>query len=678
MGTFGSEFWNVTALDSTQLSLLGEMDQPAIPMDDARVILARILAAANRSPLPGVIVYLPPRDYAIGPQQIARRLLQDAWNAPDLLVQPKVTLWFAPGARLIIRPEAVVRIGGPLRAEVTQIFRCDGTDISSESVSPGPAPQRRGRVLLYSTKVTQVYPEWWGAVAYPDDPNTMPSPAMLDDTDALVDCIRAAHTDRAFPNGNAMPTIPIALRGKYFISREIEVKGPGPVLRSGLPDRMLTFEDRGPPPENALLNINFAGIILRGGQQGGSQSPGSATLQAMSSFTPNGRASNIKTLAKTRALLRLDGLHASVIDGITFSGGDPSDPIASVCVQVTGNNARSTVFRGCSFVNARQILVQAGDYIIVNTRLTETTGEGASARSFNPLQAGLSGGWDLSGLRFENCRFESELIVPEVLFPNSDSSRPPLVTQAQVDASVVARATASRRAQEVTGIVFHAHNTLPMTLDHCFFVGGMAACVAAYGGTMIVRGGGAQNSSLASPRSFGAAPEEPVGGVDFFLGDPILREAAEAASPTGLTVVQFESQSDQFLSTFSHVSASFGRVAFYPTVLQGVSQRATSGNTLAPPSVVWLGPGIRPAARTPLSAPSSTLTLVGCVFGGRRGMNDVEASGAVVVDALAFLVGDVGTRMTNPAPAVFYTRLGTSITPTVLEGMMRPVWLRIL
>jgi hypothetical protein len=61
-----------------------------------------------------------------------------------------------------------------------------------------------------------------------------------------------------------MPTVPIVLRGKYFVSREIEVTGRGPKLRSGLPDRLLTFENRTPPPSSAATNINLAGLILRG------------------------------------------------------------------------------------------------------------------------------------------------------------------------------------------------------------------------------------------------------------------------------------------------------------------------------------------------------------------------------------------------------------------------------
>ena len=59
-------------------------------------------------------------------------------------------------------------------------------------------------------------------------------------------------------------------------------------------------------------------------------------------------------------------------------------------------------------------------------------------------------------------------------------------------------------------------------------------------------------------------------------------------------------------------------------------------------------------------------------------MQDTEASGAVVVAANAFLVADVGTRLTFPAPAVFYSRLGTTISETPLTGTMRPVWLRTL
>ena len=673
MGTFGNEFWNVLALDREQMMGLSTVP---MPLDDARVQLNAICRAASDRHSSGVIVYLPPREYIISAKPgRANRRLETAWNDPDLWLLPNVTLWFAPGARLVIRRDAVVRIDGPLRAEPTWIFQCVGNDSASE---------RRGRALLYSTKVAEVYPEWWGAVSYPDD-HIFRAPT-IDDTDALVDCLHAAHIDRAFP-GNLMPTIPVVLRGKYFVSREIEVKAHGPTLADGAPDRTLTFEDRVQDPMTMAYthtNYNAAGIVLIGRRGASGSDAGFSTLEAMGPIPITGTDEQIEAMPTGRAILRIDGLHGSVIDGVAFNGNGR----ASVCMQITGNNARSTTFRGCSFVRARHILAQVGDYIILDRSMRIN---GSLRMNFHPLSSRREtfshGGYDLSGLRFENCRFESGIPIPDI--PTGAPDSPAVV------AAIARRIVVSDDARKVTGVVFHAGNTLPMTLDNCFFIGGMAAGVAAYGGTMIVRGGGSQNTTAAEDRlpiDNDPGFQKPRGGVDFFIGDPILKPispvATEAASPTGLTVIQFESQSEQFLDTFSHLSASANRVAFYPTVLQGVSQRSTVNNTLAPPSVIWLGPGMTVMGDTEVASRASTLSLVGCVWGGRR-LNGVDnrtdartaslPTGAVVVDWPGFLVADVGTRVTNPAPAVFYTRAaGGSITQTPLDLARRPVWLRSL
>jgi hypothetical protein len=591
-----------------------------------------------------------------------------AFEGADLQTPRNVTLWFAPGARLVIRGEAVVRIDGPLRAESTWIFACEGQDVLADP-RRGIAAARRGRVILNSSTVTEVYPEWWGAIPSPDDAfNSLPP----DDTEALEDCIRSAHTLRV-GTGGPLPTIPIALRGRYFLRRELEVSGAGPKLANG------SFDN------TRALTPNYAGIVLLGRQQGGSQARGSSILQAGTNFTPSGLASGVTTESKARALLRLDGLHASIIEGVTFSGGEPGDSIASVCVQITGNNARSTVFRSCSFVNARHVLAQVGDYVIPEG----TVGVDGWGR-FPRIKPGLNPGLDLSGLVFEDCRFESGIAIPDEVRAGDVLADGTVVDDGYVSRNRTLRNSRISTAHEVSGVIFQAGNTLPMTLDSCFFVGGMRACVEAYGGTLIVRGGGAQNQATATlyelnlPTMAGFRFERPRGGVDFFLGDPLLRADNEAASPTGLTILQFESQSDQLLDTFRHIAAGAGRTAFYPSVLQGASHRSTQKYLRAPPSMVWAGPGIpKLGAINPAS-----LTLVGCLVAGPRPSPSIddaasgitmEPSGVVVVDARVFLVNDVGTRTTFPSAAGTFFVGGFSARGTfgpVPEGIGRPTWFR--
>lgn len=643
MGTYGNEVINATTFMIAGGSLAG-------PTSDVREQLRQIFEAASRyapdlaTGARGAVVYLPPRDYLIrrNPARSSRNF-QDAINTADLLVPQTVTLWFAPGARFVMAGDVVVRIEGSIRAGVTQIF--EGLVETSDTL-------RRGQVVFYSNRLLEVYPEWWGARSSPDD-QIFSQP--LDDTQALKDCIKAAHTDRVFASGHTYNPIPIVLRGVYTVREEIEVRAIGGRLRAdGTPD--LTD-----PQYTRSSGIpNTAGIVILGrkgvaGAQIGAPSFVAATRETP--FSPTNTTPGVLQQRTGRALLRIEGIHGSVIEGVGFDGVDR----ATTCMQITGNNARSTVFRGCSFARATKVLAQVGDYVVVNEGAVLTTGTG----TFRPLAEGFSGGWDLSGLLFEDCTFESGISIPDLVIEGQDMGPGrPGATSAEAAASVTARAAVMSRARAVSGLVFHANNTLPMTLDRCLFVGGMAACIEAYGGTMVVRGGGAQNQTVETPPPpplAGPLLHRPRGGVDIFIGDPVLRSPGEAASPTGVTVIQFESQSNQFMDTFRHVSASAGRVAFYPTVLQSVSQRMTSPNVRAPPSLVWAGPGISSAERIDgLSAPFSTLTLVGCLFGGQRpGVafdvvpTDSEPSGVLIIDSRAFQVGDVNTRTSFPSPGPF-------------------------
>lgn len=676
MGTFGPEFWNVTALESGQLS-----PRP-IPEDNAGTELQRICVEANRQNSGrGAIIYLPPRNYVIRAGTSRTDPLERAFNTPDLHVYSNLTLWFAPGARLVIRPNAMVRIDGPVCAEPTQIFECEGQD------SLGPPAQRRGRVLLGTTRVTEVYPEWWGAIASPDD-GIYSRP--FDDTEAFEDCIRTAHTLRVIPGPAQMPSIPIVLRGKYTLRKEIEVSAQGPrlieprTLRDLGLDRTLAFAE------------NTAGLVLLGRRAVSGANAGFPALVAGGDFSPPADPrvprptdvpTDVTTMPSGRALLRLVGLHGSVIEGVGFDGARR----ASVCMQVTGHNARSNIFRGCSFVKAWHVLAQVGDYVIVDGTATTSTG------TFPRILPGLDPGLDLSGLVFEDCRFESDISIPDAirlndripLDPPAMGTRP--ATPGDVTTNTQMRNDRIGLAHQVSGIVFQAGNTLPMTLDRCFFIGGMKACVEAYGGTLIVRGGGAQNQAtptpylpnipvmlpmMMSPFRF----ERPRGGVDFFLGDPLIQGDNQAASPTGLTILQFESQSDQLLDTFRHVGAGAGRVPYYPSVLQAASHKFTQLRLRAPPAIVWAGPGIQAGVGKPAS-----LTLVGCLIQGPRAgtpdaappMGPEEPSGVVLVDARAFLVNDVGTRTTSPSVGSAFFTNDFSMAVNFIEAPIgRFLWLR--
>lgn len=591
MGTFGREFFNVMVPDN-------ERGLPAVnPSNAGPGLRAFILAASRHADNAGGIVYLPPLGpdipYVINQASPARANDFTAGvNEADLLVGENVLLWFAPGAFLQLDPEVVVRINGSIRAELKRIFR---------SVPP-TGTQRRGRVVFQTSKVLELYPEWWGAVPTPMDQLTG---RTVDDTQALEDCFLAAHTDRAFDNAT-FTVLPVIFSGVYHVSREIVVE-----------PKALRPNDA---THNASIRRNFTGranaaglVILgrNGTTTSNVQGPG---LTALSTFAV---PSDARALTG-RAVLRLNGLHGCVFDGLIFDGGHT----APASVQISGENARGSTFRRCTFTRATNVLLQVGDYVV--------EGDGTNmvgATALPTRHVGVKPSYDLSGLTLSFCTFDS----------------------------AIGSAPGDReRALAVSGLVFQATATLPMVMESCHFWGRMRANVEAYGGALVVRGGTSQNELVPLPTDRNPSRRHrPRGGVDFFLGDVLLLSPGEGAeTPTGLTVIGFESQSYQFLDTFRHVSVSSGRTRFLPTVLQNVTARYT-GPEPAAPVVFWSGPSIRGTTTSgpfpTFSGNGSPLTLVGCQF-RRRATQDLPRiggappAGGVVIDSLAVMVADVGTR----------------------------------
>lgn len=652
MGTFGDEFRNVT------------QGTPHLTPDnglDVRADLQSILYGVSRgSPgrPPGGIVYLPPGSYLVRSQGMptSRADYLRAMENPDILVPNNVLLWFAPGAVLVLGPQVVVSIAGDLRAETTRIFR-------TENLQSGDF--RRGRVVFHTTQVQEIYPEWWGALALQNEA----APTMArDNAPEFRACFQAAHTDRSLP-GRQWPVLPVIMSGTYPVGSEIEIKQEAaPLGADGAPDR-----------RQVSGLVNPAGVVILGRRGPGGSGINPPAFFAHGAFEPGlptAGAPDLRTLrASGRALLRIVGLLGSVIDGIGFDGAR----IVSACLQITGNSARSSVIRNCSFHSACHVLAQVGDYVIESDNPQNTLT--ICGRPLAQCRSDVRSDFDLSGLTFENCTFETNLAPGE----------------------------GEARARAMVGIVFNANQTFPMTLDHCLFTGSMAACIEARGGTLVIRGGNAQNQL--TPTAYVPLPaagrptrDMPRGGVDIFIGD-VLRVQSGAlpvtgpattlpASPTGLTVIEFESQSNQFLDTFRHISASANFTVFLPTLLQNVTARATtSPSAQTPPIIDWSGPSIAffgseacpPSAGvsgTTTSGGGSPLTLVGCAFRGPRGGVETstdlsrEPPGAVVVDELAMAVNDVGTRLSprlgsDTQPIFFMRRRLMPLLPTSYVALPR-------
>ncbi len=611
MASFGDEVFNVRT---------SERGLSAIASDgsDVRVGLQAFLDAAsayaNRK---GASVYLPPGQYGI----VARTDRSTDFTSavippgPDIYVPKNVLLWFAPGATLVLERNAVVAIGGDIRGEPARIFTI--SDVPGHDMTRDDSP-RRGRVVFITTKVLELCPEWWGAIAR-WDVDLSPAVYALN-TQALEDCFRAAHTDRSFPGGINFPPIPVVLRGQYYLQHELVIQPMTGPLRhfSGAP--------------------TASGIVIRGQQGTGTSNVGVPTFEARPTPSPGATYRSFELFGENdvsgRALLRIRGVHGSVIEGVGFNGAG----LSSACVQLTGDNARSTVFRNCSFSKARHVLVQVGDYVIEDPDPTHYVF--ADDRYLPLLDSRVTNYYDLSFLLFDNCVFDSG-------FPSD------------------ALATYEAQARALVGLVFNANNTLPMTLDRCSFWNMMRACVEAYGGTMIIRGGSAQNQLPALPYQVVSPTtrrrDRPLGGVDVFIGDPVLTRTTDAVSPTGVTVEHFESQSNQFLDTFRHVSGSADRVGFFPTTLSSVTAGATALRRVSA-SVIWAGPGLLRGSATPAddAARTGTLTLLSCKFRGPRAAWDLPTpageapAGTVVVDKMAYLVSNVGSRAWEPMASVVY------------------------
>lgn len=722
MGSLGDSFWNVRDADDLRRRASLEPLDNTGDVDVRRALQAVLNRAAGAldgaTPTAtdlsrggsGGVIFFPPGVYRVGwdaSLHARGTTFSEAVDKPDIWVRPNVDLWFAPGATLRLAPEVVVRIEGGLRADAHHVF---------DAPEPTSPLERRGRVVFQTTAVTELRPEWWGAVSLPDG-----TAFARANTRAFEDCIRAAHTDRAFAHGRKFPVVPIVLMGSYLIEHELVVESRGPRPRFAL-DGSITRE----PDPSRWLSLrevsgvaNHDGIVLLGRRATGSIGAVPAALKASASFVTGDESAS-----EGRALLRIAGLHGSLVEGVAFHAeGRPPSPEspalrASACVQLTGNNARATTFRDCAFYLARDVLFQAGDYVLEDpSQPPHVAGERrlpTAPRAVPVMTACLidgaprdvtlykphNGGWDLTGLTLENCTFHSELPLQEP--PARDASDIACRTRALRERLLRGDGQHPGEAYRVVGLVFHASESLPITLDRCTFTGAMLACVEAYGGALVVRGGTTQNQLRARPYSEPSTVtrERPRGGVDFFIGDFVLPTGAFAQGPTGLTVMGFQSQSDQLLDTFRHWSASHARVPFMPTLLEGVVQNKTHpidapdgadpcDDYAAPPAIVWSGPGLW-RADVPMTRATrpSTLTLVACAFAGPRldvradvrAVGEREPSGVIVADASTFLIADVGTSFHYETPSPVYQRRRSRASERfeAQEGMVRFPWYRSL
>ncbi len=597
MGTFGPEFVNV----SDFLAANGTNGREAIVAAIHQVGFSLPLGGGDER---SGVLYFGPRDYLI---QIldASAIAPPSWFPPnpahperkvDLYVPARIRLMFAPGARLVLNPGVVFDMEGSIDAEVQTIFKIVRPDVGTVTA---PAV-----VLFTSNQVEELVPEWFGADG---------SSPLNDSTEALQACLDAAHRDRQARSPRSLrPSIPVRFHGTYFIRQMLEIGG-----RS----------DYHGVPLHYGVTLRTDGIVGTGNVN----RPNLAPVQA-----PAFRGD---------ALLKIDGAHGSVLDGVSFKGTDGS---VATGLWLTGNATRVQL-RRCSFSQfRRQGLLLGNQPENVFDTVAERLERAASPQLPTTAQPSSadSASSDLSGLLLDGCRFDTDIVG---LVVRSPSLLP-------------------------YGILFRANRSLPITVRNCLFGGGSAALIIAYGGAMVVEGCQFHNTAAPSERarrrdwSSALVTNIPQGGSDFFLADP----AQDSPEPTtGLLAVQVESQSWQFLDTFKRAALRGGETYQRSVTLHAVRHGNVAGGATvrSPPAVDWYGPGIARALSGLIDNDPAELVIVACTFRtSRPGRDDLDYSGRVLVPSNVYKVIDVGTRAEYRPTGDGSETLGSRVIEPIVYG----------
>ncbi len=204
MGNFGDELTTVNS------GMVG-----AIPGGFS--VSAALLAVVNE-PRPKFL-YFHPRVYLIGPEGLPELRLPDGTNVRALIFPERHTLWFARAAVLRLQPGVAVILRGSLRADPVLLF--DLPEVRARDERPTAAdPTVRALVRIESTRVEEVYPEWFGARA--DDGSGFVGDAKgSSNAAAFQACLHAAVRDRT-RDGKPLPPLTVISRGIFSLGDTIE------------------------------------------------------------------------------------------------------------------------------------------------------------------------------------------------------------------------------------------------------------------------------------------------------------------------------------------------------------------------------------------------------------------------------------------------------------------------
>lgn len=151
----------------------------------------------------------------------------------------KNVTWKVPaGTVLQIATTKTLTIGGPFEAGLYQVFSCTGT----------------GKVVFGNNSVTEVFPEWWGAIGDGATDNILPLTAALTSYHPVV----------------------LQSNGTYYISAGFDITIPS----------NSNISVRGSGPSNAVIKVNDSGSIFSGTKKGSTTLKTNATLskEGMISF----------------------------------------------------------------------------------------------------------------------------------------------------------------------------------------------------------------------------------------------------------------------------------------------------------------------------------------------------------------------------------------------------------
>lgn len=389
----------------------------------------------------GGYVYIPAGRYYVGrnrtPQGAGVPIYSGfALDVPDVLVYPDVTLSFAPGAVLVPmnfslagvasismpgRPSenwrVRIEIQGDLDTEVRQIFDALLEVDMPEVASATPA----GFILFTGTRIREVHPEWWGALAGALDaaPAVQPRIARINHA-ALQAAIDAAHTHRRRPLRDAdrnvrrdpidgkvlwwhLPTIPVLARSSYLVwsTLYVGVIDDAEAIENGLAEPLarpnLVHDPRARQGTDLDLDApNPAPFVLRGERE----------LQGRDTFLA---ANLVWQPTKAAPMLEIRGIASFVLRDVRFSG----QRVAATLLRVEPSNEDGHCeLSGCTFSSVREDMPlfseERGDVSARSTPLANDAGAALIRLGRRPT---TSPGRDSGrvNIAFTRCRLDTDL-----------------------------------------------------------------------------------------------------------------------------------------------------------------------------------------------------------------------------------------------------------------------------